>query len=125
MLLDGKRLLVTGVLTEASIAFAVARLAQEQGADAAFSWPGAELAVMGAEGAVDVIYRRDIDADPSRRTELVDRYRAEAMAPHIPAERLSVDEVIAPSDTRAVVAATLGSLGGAIVPGFRHDNLPQ
>jgi propionyl-CoA carboxylase beta chain len=95
------------------------------GADAAFSWPGAELAVMGAEGAVDVIHRRDLEAEPERREELIARYRAEAMAPHIPAERLSVDEVIAPEETRHVVASTLRSLRGAVVPGFRHDTMPQ
>ncbi len=80
---------------------------------------------MGAEGAVDVIYRRELEADPTRRDELVARYRTEAMAPAIPAERLSIDEVIDPSDTRDVVAATLASLRGANRPDFRHDNLPQ
>jgi hypothetical protein len=47
------------------------------------------------------------------------------MAPHIPAERLSIDEVITPDETRGIVAATLRSLAGALRPGFRHDNLPQ
>jgi acetyl-CoA carboxylase carboxyltransferase component len=95
------------------------------GADAVFSWPGAEIAVMGAEGAVDVIHRRTLEAEPHRREELIAEYRAEAMAPHIPAERLSIDEVIAPAETRHAVAATLRSLAGAVQPGFRHDNLPQ
>ena len=95
------------------------------GADAAFSWPGAEIAVMGAEGAVDVIHRRDLADDPSRRDELIQQYRSEAMAPHIPAQRLSIDEIIAPQETRAVIAATLRSLDGAVQPGYRHDNLPQ
>jgi acetyl-CoA carboxylase carboxyltransferase component len=95
------------------------------GADAVYSWPGAELAVMGAEGAVDVIYRRELEADPGRRDELIARYRDEAMAPHIPAERLSIDEVLAPESTRAVVAGTFASLRGARGPGYRHDNLPQ
>ncbi|MDQ3760457.1 MAG: hypothetical protein M3460_01750 [Actinomycetota bacterium] len=95
------------------------------GADAAFAWPGAELAVMGAEGAVDVIFRRELAADPSRRDELIGRYRSEVMAPQVPAERLSIDEVIAPNQTRPIVAATLRSLQHAIRPGFRHDNLPQ
>jgi propionyl-CoA carboxylase beta chain len=95
------------------------------GADAVFSWTGAQAAVMGAEGAVDIIYRRELAADPTRRAELVARYEAEAMAPHLPAERLSVDEVIAPAQTRSVVAATLRSLRRAVRPGFRHDNLPQ
>jgi propionyl-CoA carboxylase beta chain len=95
------------------------------GADAVYSWPGAEIAVMGAEGAVDVIYRRDLQENPTQRDQLVDRYKAEAMAPHIPAERLSIDEVIDPSETRSVVAASLRSLDRARTPGYRHDNLPQ
>jgi acetyl-CoA carboxylase carboxyltransferase component len=95
------------------------------GADAVFSWPDAEVAVMGAEGAVDVIFRREVEADPSRRAELVARYREEAMRPDLPAERGSVDEIIAPAGTRAAVASVLGSLRGGFQPGFRHDNLPQ
>jgi propionyl-CoA carboxylase beta chain len=116
---------ITIVLRKAFGGAYIVMSSKSLGADAAFSWPGAELAVMGAEGAVDVIHRRDIAADPHRREELIAGYRAEAMAPHIPAERLSVDEVIAPSQTRAVVAATLRSLRSSVVPGFRHDNLPQ
>jgi propionyl-CoA carboxylase beta chain len=97
------------------------------GADMVFSWPGAELAVMGAEGAVDIIYRRELEDDPSPelRAKLIDRYRAEAMAPTIPAERLSVDEIVPPERTRDVVHATLTSLVKAVQPGFRHDNMPQ
>ena len=116
---------VTVVLRKAFGGAYIVMNSRSLGADAVYSWPGAELAVMGAEGAVDVIYRRELQEDPSRRAELVDRYRSEAMAPHIPAERLSVDEVITPAETRDVVAATLASLRGARQPGFRHDNLPQ
>jgi propionyl-CoA carboxylase beta chain len=47
------------------------------------------------------------------------------MNPTVPAERLSVDEVIAPTDTRWAVANTLRSLERALRPGYRHDNLPQ
>jgi propionyl-CoA carboxylase beta chain len=116
---------VTVVLRKAFGGAYIVMNSKSLGADAAYAWPGAELAVMGAEGAVDVIYRREIEAEPHRRPEFVERYRAEAMAPHIPAERLSVDEVIEPAQTREVVAATLRSLAGASVPGFKHDNLPQ
>jgi propionyl-CoA carboxylase beta chain len=116
---------VTIVLRKAFGGAYIVMNSKSLGADAAFAWPGAELAVMGAEGAVDVIYRRELAADPFRREELIARYRAEAMAPHIPAERLSIDEVIAPAETRQVVATTLQSLAGAGAPGFRHDNLPQ
>lgn len=116
---------VTVVLRKAFGGAYIVMNSKSLGADAAFVWPGAEIAVMGADGAIDVIYRREVEADPSRRDELIERYRAEAMAPHIPAERLSIDEVIAPGDTRAIVAATLRSLSGALRPAFRHDNLPQ
>ena len=116
---------VTVVLRKAFGGAYIVMNSRSLGADAVYSWPGAELAVMGAEGAVDVIYRRELEADPGRRPEVIERYRAEAMAPHIPAERLSVDEVIAPEDTRRVLLETLASLRGAIRPGFRHDNLPQ
>ena len=98
---------------------------RQLGADAVYAWPNAEIAVMGAEGAVDILYRRELAADPSRRPELIAAYRAQAMNPSLPAERLSIDEIIAPEATRQVVAATLGSLAGAREPGFRHDNLPQ
>ena len=116
---------VTVVLRKAFGGAYIVMNSRSLGADAVFSWPGSELAVMGAEGAVDILYRRELEADPSRRAELVAHYRAEAMAPHLPAERLSVDEVIAPADTRRAVAATLQSLAGAVRPGYRHDNLPQ
>ena len=95
------------------------------GADAVYSWPSAELAVLGAEGAVDIVWRRELAADPSRRGELLDRYRREAMAPHLAAERLSVDEIIDPADSRAVLASALAAYRGAATPTFRHDNLPQ
>jgi propionyl-CoA carboxylase beta chain len=116
---------VTVILRKAFGGAYIVMNSKSLGADACFSWPGAEIAVMGAEGAVDVIYRRAIEADPDTRADLIARYRAEAMAPHIPAERLSVDEVIAPDETRSVVAATLQSLIGVSQPGYRHDNLPQ
>lgn len=116
---------VTVILRKAFGGAYIVMNSKSLGADAVFAWPGAEIAVMGAEGAVDVIYRKDIEADPSARPELIERYRAEAMDPRIPAERLSVDEVISPDETRAAVAATLRSLAGGIQREYRHDNLPQ
>jgi acetyl-CoA carboxylase carboxyltransferase component len=95
------------------------------GADAVLAWPGAELAVMGAEGAADIVLRRAIEAEPDRRDELVESYRRDAMGVDVAARRGSVDEVIAPEDTRAAIVAILRSLRGARAPGFVHDNLPQ
>lgn len=116
---------VTVVLRKAFGGAYIVMNSRALGADAVFAWPGAELAVMGAEGAVDLVWRRDLEREPLRRAELVSRYRTEAMAPLLAAERLSIDEVIEPDQTRHAVAATLRSLAGAMRPTFRHDNLPQ
>ena len=116
---------VTVILRKAFGGAYIVMNSKSLGADTVFSWPGAEIAVMGADGAVDVIYRRELADDPGQRADLLSRYRAEAMDPSVPAERLSVDEVIAPADTRAAVSATLRSLERAMRPGYRHDNLPQ
>ncbi|SRR5260370_29507239 len=95
------------------------------GADAVFAWPTAELAVMGAEGAVDIIYRRALEEAPARRDDMVESYRNDVMKPEISAERLSVDEIIEPNQTRPMLSQMLRALAGASRPGFRHDNLPQ
>jgi propionyl-CoA carboxylase beta chain len=116
---------VTVVLRKAFGGAYIVMNSKSLGADAVYSWPGAEIAVMGAEGAIDVIYRRELAADPDRRDELLSAYRDQAMDPTVPAERLSIDEVIAADETRARVAASLRALDGARRPGYRHDNLPQ
>ncbi len=95
------------------------------GADAVLAWPGAELAVMGAEGAADVIFRRRIEEDPSTREELAEQYRREAMDVGLAAGRGSVDEVIAPSETRRALVQLLAARRPARPRGFVHDNLPQ
>jgi propionyl-CoA carboxylase beta chain len=95
------------------------------GADAVFCWPGAQMAVMGAEGAVEIIHRRELEADPSCWEDLVTSYELTTMAPETAAARLSVDEIIPPPTTRTAIATTLRHLTGALRPTFRHDNLPQ
>jgi acetyl-CoA carboxylase carboxyltransferase component len=95
------------------------------GADAVLAWPGAELAVMGAEGAADIIFRRQIEADPARREELIDQYKREAMDVTLAAERGSVDEIIDPADTRRALIGLLAARRPATARGFVHDNLPQ
>ncbi|WKU02991.1 acyl-CoA carboxylase subunit beta [Micromonospora sp. HUAS LYJ1] len=95
------------------------------GADMIFALPGATIAALGAEGAVDVVCRREVAADPTRRPALLDRYRREVMPLRVAEERMLVDAVVDPSDLRAVVAAAFEVLGEAVQPGFRHDNMPQ
>ncbi len=77
------------------------------GNDLCFAWPSAEIAVMGAEGAVQILHRR---ADPSQWAALRDEYTERHLTPWQAAERGFVDAVIEPARTRAVVAEALGAL---------------
>ena len=80
------------------------------GADLAFAWPSAELAVMGPQGAVEIVYRRELQqaADPvARRAELVAEYSEKYANPYAAAERGYIDDVIDPADTRLKIAAGL------------------
>ena len=78
------------------------------GADLAFAWPSAELAVMGPQGAVEIVYRKEINSAPDpdvRKNELVAEYTERFANPYLAAERGFVDDVIDPSETRAKVIA--------------------
>ena len=80
------------------------------GADLAFAWPSAELAVMGPQGAVEIVYRRELAeaADPvARRAELVEEYTESYANPYVAAERGYVDDVIDPTETRRVLVRSL------------------
>jgi acetyl-CoA carboxylase carboxyltransferase component len=83
------------------------------GADLVFAWPTNEIAVMGAEGAVNVIFRKELAAasDPARlRAELIAEYTEQLVHPFYAAERGLVDDVIDPAQTRAAVARGLAML---------------
>ena len=97
--------------------------------DLIVAWPGAEISVMGAEGAVNIIYRRDIAGSPTpeeRRTVLMDDYKARFANPYIAAERGYIDDVIEPSQTRIKVAGALRVLRTKRVnlPKRKHGNIP-
>jgi acetyl-CoA carboxylase carboxyltransferase component len=99
------------------------------GADLAYAWPSAELAVMGPQGAVDIVYRRELaeSADPvSRRAELVDEYTERFANPYLAAERGYIDDVIDPADTRKVLARSLDLLRTKQeeLPRRKHGNVP-
>jgi methylmalonyl-CoA carboxyltransferase large subunit len=82
-------------------------------ADRVISWPTAEIAVMGAEGAVDVIFRNEIKnaADPpARRQELIREYRETFATPYAAAARFQVDDIIEPAETRRYLALALDIL---------------
>ena len=99
------------------------------GADFVFSWPVAEIAVMGAEGAVGIIGKRQIDAaeDPeAKRKELIREYEDKFMNPYIAAERGYIDEVIRPEETRSRVLDAFAMLEQKqkSIPDKKHGNIP-
>ncbi len=97
--------------------------------DLNFAWPTAEIAVMGAEGAVNIIFREAIEsaADPeAERGRLVADYEERFNNPYVAAARGYIDEVILPSETRGRVAGALSLLDGKRQPGpaRKHGNIP-
>jgi len=99
------------------------------GADANLAWPTAQIAVMGAQGAVNILYRRELAdaADPdARRAELIAAYEDELANPYVAAERGYIDGVIAPSRTRIAVTQALRGLRTkrAALPPKKHGNIP-
>jgi acetyl-CoA carboxylase carboxyltransferase component len=99
------------------------------GADLAYAWPSAELAVMGASGAVEVVYRRELataDDPVARRAELIDEYTRRHANPYEAAERGYVDDVIDPTDTRRKLVAGLELLSSKRedLPKRKHGNVP-
>lgn len=107
----------------------IAMCSRELGADRVFAWPTAEIAVMGAEGAANIVFRREINAadDPeAKRTELVNLYRDAFSNPYVAASRGQVDAVIEPAETRLYVARALDVLGGKreVRPAKKHGLIP-
>jgi propionyl-CoA carboxylase beta chain len=99
------------------------------GADLNFAWPTAQIAVMGAQGAVNILYRQELRdaADPvALRAELIQEYEDALANPYIAAERGYVDAVIPPSSTRAQIVRALRTLRTKreTLPPKKHGNIP-
>ena len=97
--------------------------------DVNFAWPSAELAVMGPEGAVNILYRRELDAagDPvALRAEKVAEFREKLANPYVAAARGFLDEVIAPRETRRKLISALAALENKRDrnPAKKHGNIP-
>ena len=100
------------------------------GADFVFSWPIAEIAVMGADGAVGIIGKKKIDAaeDPeAERKAQIAEYESKFMNPYIAAERGYIDEVIRPEETREKVLGAFDMLEQKHqdMPARKHGNVPM
>src|SRR5919109_270171 len=95
---------------------------QSIGADLTDAWPTNEIAVMGAEGAANVVFRRQIaeaENPEAMRARMVKEYKAELMHPYYAAERGLVDDVIDPTETREVLIRSLAMLH------TKHADLPS
>jgi acetyl-CoA carboxylase carboxyltransferase component len=101
----------------------IAMCSRHLGADQVFAWPTAEIAVMGAEGAVNVLYRNE---PPEERRQKAQAYERELYNPWIAAQRGYVDEVIRPAETRERLATALEALAGKSesLPPKKHGNIP-
>lgn len=102
----------------------IAMNSKRMGADVVFAWPIAEIAVMGAEGAVGILHRQELKADSNRRSRLEEEYREQYMNPYLAAARGYIDEVIEPKDTRRRIAAALEALAGKPWSRSQHGNIP-
>lgn len=99
------------------------------GADVVLAWPGAEIAVMGADGAANVIFSKEIKAaknGPAKRKEKIDEYQELMMNPYVAASRGYVDDVIMPSETRKHIISALEALRGKRISRIpkKHGNIP-
>ncbi len=97
--------------------------------DVNIAWPGAEIAVMGAEGAVNILFKREIEAasnPAAERAKLVAEYRERFANPYIAAGKGYVDKVIEPADTRREICRAMEMLRGKreSVPAKKHGNIP-
>ncbi|HWG20913.1 MAG TPA: acyl-CoA carboxylase subunit beta [Terracidiphilus sp.] len=120
---------ITVVLRKAYGGAYIAMCCKGLGADRVIAWPTAEIAVMGAEGAAEIVFRREIEAAEdkgARRKELVEEYRETFANPYVAAGRRLVDEVIEPAETRKYLALALESLHGKreLRPQKKHGLIP-
>ncbi|HEY6794901.1 MAG TPA: carboxyl transferase domain-containing protein [Kineosporiaceae bacterium] len=120
---------ITVILRKAYGGAYIAMCSRGLGADRVLAWPSAEVAVMGAEGAAEIVFRRDIKAadDPAaKRAELIDLYRETFANPYVAASRRLVDDIIEPADTRHAIAAALEDLHAKreLRPPKKHGLIP-
>jgi acetyl-CoA carboxylase carboxyltransferase component len=107
----------------------IAMCSRHLGADIALAWPTAEIAVMGAEGAASIIFRREIQEAPdpkAKRQEVIEKYRAALYNPYAAASRGYIDAVIVPSETRVRLIEVLETLCSKreLRPRRKHGNIP-
>ncbi len=120
---------ITVVLRKAYGGSYLAMCSKEMGADFVYAWPTAEIAVMGAEGAINILYSKELKAATDRKTkaaELAAAYRAEFASPYASAGKGYITDVIEPSATRRTVALALRKLltKREMRPAKKHGQMP-
>jgi methylmalonyl-CoA carboxyltransferase large subunit len=120
---------ITVVLRKAYGGAYIAMCCKDLGADRVVAWPTAEIAVMGADGAAEIVFRREINAaedKAARRQELVNEYRETFSNPFVAAGRRLVDDIIDPAETRKVLVDALESLHAKreMRPEKKHGLIP-
>ncbi len=108
----------------------LAMCSKDLGADIVLAWPTAEIAVMGAEGAANIIFRKDINEAPdpvAKRVEKIEEYRNLLYNPYIAASRAYIDGVIVPSQTRPrlIEAFDILATKRMALPPKKHGNIPM
>jgi propionyl-CoA carboxylase beta chain len=96
------------------------------GADINLAWPTSQIAVMGAQGAINILYRKEIAENPAKSSELLGKYEEELLNPYIAADRGFIDAVIEPHQTRGEISKALKALRNKRVdlPTRKHGNIP-
>jgi acetyl-CoA carboxylase carboxyltransferase component len=102
---------------------------KELGADQVLAWPSSEIAVMGPEGAANVVFRKEIkksDNPQEKRQEKIDDYRESFANPYVAASRGYIDDVIEPADTRKRIISALEMTSSKREnrPAKKHGNIP-
>src|SRR5579862_7957254 len=120
---------ITLVLRKAYGGAYLAMCGKDLGADRVVAWPTAEIAVMGAEGAAEIVFRREIDAaqdKATKRKELIGEYRDTFANPFVAAGRRLLDDIIEPAETRRYLAQALESLHAKreLRPPKKHGLIP-
>ncbi|MBK7929103.1 MAG: acyl-CoA carboxylase subunit beta [Bryobacterales bacterium] len=120
---------ITIVLRKAFGGAYLAMCGKDLGADRVYAWPTAEVAVMGAEGAAEIVFKREIDAaedKAGKRKEMIEKYREAFSTPYVAAGRRLVDDIIEPAETRRVIAQALEYLHTKreLRPSKKHGLIP-
>jgi acetyl-CoA carboxylase carboxyltransferase component len=120
---------ITFIIRKAYGGAYVAMCSKHLGADFVFAWPKAEIAVMGAEAAIKILFTKELsmNEDPGFIEQLQEQYKAEHMTPRIAAERGFISEIIKPEETRIKIIQCLQLLAGKRAMmriKKKHGNIP-